>query len=54
LLKSKRAGADRYAIGVLEQVLKLWFTIDENLVCTSPELAIDNSTIDYREGSIVS
>jgi hypothetical protein len=53
LLTAQCARADSDAIAVLQLMLKTRLTIYENLVCTAPELAVDNRTVDDREILIV-
>src|ERR1051325_3917774 len=52
LLESQRAGADRYAVAILELILVVWPTVNEDLVGAAAQFAIDDCAVDHRKRSI--
>jgi len=53
LFETKRAGSDRNAIAVFQQMLELLFAVDKDLVRASFDLTVDDDAIDNHERSIV-
>src|SRR6478672_2424423 len=53
LLKAERAGADGYAIAILELMFIMWAAVNEHLVGTATEFAVNHGTVHESERAII-
>src|SRR5690242_21736742 len=53
LLKPSRAAAGREAVAVFKHVIKTRFAVDENLVRTASQLAVDDGAVDDVESAVL-